>query len=136
MRKRASNIAPAQAVKRVSRSNGGKQIMTQPPPFTTLTPPKKHKIIFLIEPQIPGEEDACLHLVRIPHSGYVVCCNAPAQEDCIACGRPTCQAHFSERTLYVQDREGIGDFLLCQHCATHTREDLDALRQLRLSMNR
>jgi hypothetical protein len=79
---------------------------TQQQYFTDITLPKKHKVLLLVEPQLPGTDDDCMHLVRIPNSGYLVCCNASTEDECIVCGRPTCPAHFSARTLYVQGREG------------------------------
>jgi hypothetical protein len=108
---------------------------TQHQPFTAITIPVRAKILLLVELQQPGTEDDCLHLVRIPNSGYQVCCNASTEEHCIACGRPTCPAHFSERTLYVQDHEVPGEYQLCCQCAQLTREELEIVRELRLSLN-
>jgi hypothetical protein len=104
-------------------------------PFTDIIIPKKPKMLLVVEPQQPGTEDDGMHLVRIPNSGYQVCCNASTEEDCVACGRPTCPAHFSTRTLYVQDCEGHGSFALCWKSAQLLREELEIIRQLRLSLN-
>jgi len=45
-----------------------------------------------------------MHLVCIPNSGYLVCCNAATEEECIVCGRPPV-GPLLRTTLYVQDRE-------------------------------
>ncbi len=106
------------------------------PPSNVIPLPMRASVLLLVELQQPGAEDDCMHLVRIPNSGYLVCCNAQAQEHCIACGRPTCPAHFSESTLYVQDQEVDvpDDYFLCCQCAQLSPQEQECIRQLRLSL--
>jgi hypothetical protein len=95
----------------------------------------KYKVILLVEQQLPGDEEECMHLVRIPNSGYLVLCDAPTGEDCIVCGRPTCPAHFSGRTLFVRDQEKISEYPVCVSCSPLPYQHLEALRQARLILN-
>lgn len=111
------------------------QSFLTPPPETEIIIARKPTILLFVELQQPGEEDDCMHLVRIPNSGYLVCCNAQTEQYCSACGRPTCPAHFSERTLYVRDHAFPGFYPLCCQCAQLAREELEIVRQLRLSLS-
>jgi hypothetical protein len=107
-------------------------------PFTELPRERIVEYIVMTE-QIPqGEEGmvyACMKRVTLPGSGLMAYCNAITEDTCAGCGRPTCNAHWSPKTLFVHDREGKGIYQLCQQCSFLPREDVEALRALRLRLN-
>jgi hypothetical protein len=105
-------------------------------PFTEL--PRVVEYIVMTE-QIPQEKEgmiyACMKRLTLPDSGIMAYCNVITEETCAGCGRPTCRAHWSPKTLFVHDREGKGIYQLCQQCSFLPREDVEALRALRLRLN-
>ncbi|GHO95219.1 hypothetical protein KSF_052670 [Reticulibacter mediterranei] len=98
---------------------------------TLLDPTDTHHVVLIVEQQFPGDEEDCMHLVRIPNSGYLVLCNAPTGEDCAACGRPTCPAHFSGHTLTTEQ----GEQALCYPCSQLPPHAIKMIRSTRLTLN-
>jgi hypothetical protein len=98
---------------------------------TQLDPIDTHHVVLIVEQQFPGDEEDCMHFVRIPNSGYLVLCNAPTGEDCAACGRPTCPAHFSGRHLMTEQ----GEQALCHSCSQLPSHAIEMIRCTRLTLN-
>ncbi|HEY4387511.1 MAG TPA: hypothetical protein VGN34_23900 [Ktedonobacteraceae bacterium] len=77
----------------------------------------------------------CMHVMVVRSSETLLFCNNYTDEDCVGCGRPTCEHHFFEQTMSIQDHEGYSTSRLCATCATLPRTDIEAMRTLRLTMN-
>lgn len=103
--------------------------------FTAIPRRPKNERILLMQEIEPGAPLWCMHHL-VSQEGWQTFCNQRTEETCVGCGRPICPQHWSTRTLTVADREGSGAFWLCRACATLSREDLESLRQVRLSLNR